>query len=334
MTTLYSHALVGGTFDRLHTGHRQLLTTAFTRAEHVTIGLSTKELYRHKLFAQHIQSYEIRKKTLSAFLADHQWIKRSRIVPLSDIYGTSLTDSTLKAIIVSEETKNNALTINSKRKGKGMSPLEIISIPLVTGNDALPISSERIRKGEIDAEGVSYLKTVTQHDVYELPHELRTHLQQPIGKVLTDQNLRDLKDTHPFITAVGDITTLTLFQEGLPPAIAVIDGRTQRHSLSQDSLTDFFPLPLPVLINEAGTITSQAATVYQNAVSTYLSEKTTQLIMVQGEEDLLALPAMLLAPLYSLVLYGQQGIGIITTEITPEKKTYARNLLAQFRFRK
>lgn len=333
MATTYTHALVGGTFDHFHRGHQRLLETAFAHASSVTIGLSTKELYQHKLLANTIQSYPQRKQTLTEYLTQQQWLSRSTIIPLSTIYGTSLDDPTIDAIIVSEETKPNALQINQKRKEKGMNPLKIISIPLVRDNDALPISSERIRKGEIDRQGNSYLSSFTHH-LYELPSELRAQLQQPFGNVLTQKDLVELKEAQSFITSVGDITTLSLLAAGIKPAIAIIDGKTKRHSLEADMFKNFFPHPTPPLTNEAGTITSEAATVFHTAVSTFLSEKTTQLIKVEGEEDLLALPAILLSPLQSLVLYGQQDIGIIAVAITPEQKASAAKLLHQFHFRK
>jgi len=41
---------------------------------------------------------------------------------------------------------------------------------------------------------------------------------------------------------------------------------------------------------------------------------------VTGEEDLLALPAIVLAPLGSVVLYGQYDKGVVINEVTEELK--------------
>jgi len=61
-----------------------------------------------------------------------------------------------------------------------------------------------------------------------------------------------------------------------------------------------------------------------------ISHSTPQIILVDGEEDLLALPTMLLAPLDTYVVYGQYNLGMVVVRITEEIKSLARNLLTQF----
>ena len=39
---------LGGSFDHLHDGHRFLLETATKLANHMTIGLTTDEMIKHK----------------------------------------------------------------------------------------------------------------------------------------------------------------------------------------------------------------------------------------------------------------------------------------------
>ena len=50
-------------------------------------------------------------------------------------------------------------------------------------------------------------------------------------------------------------------------------------------------------------------------------------IIVTGEEDLLALMAVLYAPENALVVYGQPYSGIVVVKVTPEKKAKAENFL-------
>jgi pantetheine-phosphate adenylyltransferase len=47
----------------------------------------------------------------------------------------------------------NCVKINSLRETKGMTPLEIILVPLVEDIEGKVISSTRIRDGEIDVNG-------------------------------------------------------------------------------------------------------------------------------------------------------------------------------------
>lgn len=76
-----------------------------------------------------------------------------KIIQLNDAFGTTTTDKTIEALVVSEETKKIALQINKKRIQLGFPPLEIIIVSMVPAENYKPISTTRIRDGEIDREG-------------------------------------------------------------------------------------------------------------------------------------------------------------------------------------
>ena len=63
----YKYAILGGTFDRFHRGHRQLIETACEQSEKVTIGLATEKLYQNKLLAEFIEEYSTRQEKLENF---------------------------------------------------------------------------------------------------------------------------------------------------------------------------------------------------------------------------------------------------------------------------
>ncbi len=75
------------------------------------------------------------------------------IIPINDPFGNTTTNRSIKALVVSEETKNVALKINNKRLKSGLSPVEIIVVKMVPAENCKPISTTRIRDGEIDKEG-------------------------------------------------------------------------------------------------------------------------------------------------------------------------------------
>jgi hypothetical protein len=50
-------------------------------------------------------------------------------------------------------------------------------------------------------------------------------------------------------------------------------------------------------------------------------------VLVEGEEDLLALPLFAMAPDGSVVLYGQPLEGLVVVRITQAKKNQAKNLM-------
>ena len=144
---------VGGTFDELHKGHRVLLKKAFELGDFVLIGLCTDE-FAEKLRKNHeIASYEDRLNELKHFLESQGLLEKARIIPLSDAYGPTVTNSQIEALVVSEETEPVARIINAIRKENGLRPLEVFVIKMVPAENHTPISSTRIRHGEIDREG-------------------------------------------------------------------------------------------------------------------------------------------------------------------------------------
>ena len=144
---------VGGTFDELHKGHKTLLKKAFEIGERVAIGLCSDE-FASKLSKPHLTApYKERLKELEDFLCSLDVMERAEVIPLNDQFGTTLTDSSIEAIVVSEETRPTALKINEKRREARLPQLEIVTVNMVPAENCTPISTTRIRRGEMDREG-------------------------------------------------------------------------------------------------------------------------------------------------------------------------------------
>jgi uncharacterized protein (UPF0218 family) len=75
--------------------------------------------------------------------------------------------------------------------------------------------------------------------------------------------------------------------------------------------------------NPQGKITHEAITAIQNA----LEANTHTHILVDGEEDLLTLIAVLYAKENSLVIYGQPRKGIVVVKVTAAKRAEAKRIL-------
>ncbi|MFB6294775.1 MAG: pantetheine-phosphate adenylyltransferase, partial [Candidatus Nanohaloarchaea archaeon] len=144
----YNRVVVGGTWDRLHAGHRSLLLAAFERGGHVDIGV-TNETYLGD--EDDIQPYTERCDQLETMLEQYGLRGRATITPIDDERGTATNRG--DAILVTEETVDGAHRINEDRTEMGKPPLDIITVPLVDAVDGDPISSSRIRNGEIDRDG-------------------------------------------------------------------------------------------------------------------------------------------------------------------------------------
>lgn len=144
----YNRVAVGGTFDKFHYGHRRLIDIAFEIGDFVVIGVTSNTFGGVK---GKIEPCHVRMSNLRGLLdRKHQ---NYHIQELNDPYGTTITDESIDAIVVSEETEPTAFKINEIRKEKGMELLDIVTIGMVLAEDGIPISSTRIRLGEIDKKG-------------------------------------------------------------------------------------------------------------------------------------------------------------------------------------
>ena len=159
MRRKFATVAVGGTFDEFHKGHRTLLIKAFQISEQVLVGLTSDD-FVEKLNKPHPTApYKERLEELKAFLREHDFLERTTIIPLDDVYGVTLSKGCVEALVVSRETEPTALKINEKRKTIGLPPLYIVVIDMVPSENHVSISTTRIRRGEIDREGVLLKKS-------------------------------------------------------------------------------------------------------------------------------------------------------------------------------
>ncbi len=331
MKYVYPHTILGGTFDHFHTGHEKFISAALASSARITVGLVKKPRIAEKEHPRSIESYVRRESDLNSFFKKNKVSSRVSIIPLSDIYGTSLTDQSVEAIYVTESTHANALRINGERTKLGLPKLAIQVVDYVKGDDGLIVSSSRIRAGLIDRQGHAYLNYVLQKPIYHLPENMRQKLQTPLGTTTT--NLDELASIFPpsaTIISVGDIVSIDLIKSGYHPVICIIDHRTRRRNLDPKGITKYFPQSHHTLSNPPGAINAKIGELLLAALSSFQENKVTQVIAVEGEEDLLALPALLLAPLDSYVVYGQYNVGMCLVKVTEEIKYLAKNLLTEF----
>jgi pantetheine-phosphate adenylyltransferase len=136
---MFGRAVVGGTFDGLHDGHKSVLKTCFENSESVVIGLTSDEFAR-RFRTREVKPYDERRRVLESFI--RQFNKPYDVVKIDDNYGIATIDPDIDCIVVSEETLLRAEEINTIRFKKRLPLLTIIVVPLVLGKDGKPLSSD------------------------------------------------------------------------------------------------------------------------------------------------------------------------------------------------
>jgi pantetheine-phosphate adenylyltransferase len=147
-------AVLGGTFDHLHAGHRALLSAAFRSADLVRIGLTTDRFARSeaKPYPGALEPFRTRALQLRRYLRRRFPHRKWTLVRLNDRWGGSVKPGA-DLLVLSEETRGAARSINAERRRRGLPPLRVYVQPLLRGDDGKVLASRRIRAGEIDAEG-------------------------------------------------------------------------------------------------------------------------------------------------------------------------------------
>ncbi|XP_013145344.1 PREDICTED: bifunctional coenzyme A synthase isoform X2 [Papilio polytes] len=127
----YEYVAVGGTFDRLHNGHKILLSQAALRAtRHVTVGVTDVNMIKSKVLWELIEPVEKRIKGVLDFLTDINPDLEYNVTPIQDLYGPTKSDPRYELIVTSEETKRGGVKINEKREEIGFRPLDTYVIGL------------------------------------------------------------------------------------------------------------------------------------------------------------------------------------------------------------
>ena len=166
------------------------------------------------------------------------------------------------------------------------------------------------------------------HIEYSVTPELRIALKQPLGTLIRGSFTETMRrfgeiasrERPSSIISVGDTVSRNLFKNHAPPNLSIIDNRCMRKS----TLPTLFPTEKTFHVkNPPGTITQEAIETVQEALRSSRHAK----IIVEGEEDLLTLIAIMQAPEDSYVLYGQPHEGIVIVKVTAQKKAEVSGIL-------
>jgi uncharacterized protein (UPF0218 family) len=153
-----------------------------------------------------------------------------------------------------------------------------------------------------------------------LTEKLRSSLKRPLGLLLAGggpevyRQLAEKIARHnpPRVILVGDAVSRSAISHNVRSDLMILDNREKRGAAK--------PVPFDVkrtflVRNEPGTISAEAWAGVDEAV-----ERGAAVMIVDGEEDLLALAAIAVAPLESIVAYGQPDEGLVVVQVDREMK--------------
>ncbi len=152
-------------------------------------------------------------------------------------------------------------------------------------------------------------------------------LKTPLGQLLpgtpteTIPKLKVLveKSKPSKVTTVGDVVSRETLAAGIQVSLRIVDQMTLRKRIN--------PIEIKAertyrVRNPAGVISREAWDTIKEAL-----KEREAVIFVDGEEDLLAIPAVLESPDNALVIYGQPSEGLVVITASPKTKIEVRKIM-------
>jgi len=198
-TATHEVVCLGGTFDHLHLGHKLLLTAGalLLRVPELgaadpcqfIIGVTGDEMLKNKKYAEYMQSWQDRARSVVDFVSSILELSRSgweerpapevsqdngdlvasfrngtitvRCVEFQDAYGPTITNEAITSLVVSGETRSGGIAVNERRAELGWHLLELFEVDVLeeeitdertkTEHSASKISSTAIRQQKAKA---------------------------------------------------------------------------------------------------------------------------------------------------------------------------------------
>ncbi len=159
-----------------------------------------------------------------------------------------------------------------------------------------------------------------------LPDSMREELRVPLGKLLDHMGfIEEVKGLNGLVT-VGDYCSLQAVRGSVRPKVAVVDFKVKRR---RDEGIRGSALYENAEILEAENPPAHITPAVWSALKKAFEEPGRFLIHVLGEEDLVALPAIALAPADFTIAYGLPSKGVVLVEPSEESKSRVEDILSR-----
>ncbi len=328
--------LVGGTFEFFHIGHKNLIDNCLKNCDILEIWVLSDKIAQGK--DPRISSWVDRCDLIKQNLSRNQK-NRVSFHELLDDFGIATSHEAASMIFCTKETLSTCQIINKKRIEVGLIPLSITTIPHVLSIDGKIISSSRIRDGEIDRDGKVWLRDTDIGSSLRLTKTVESMLKDPFGRLFPGPEndhsiaiknvLNSLEDFHSPIIGVGDVTVRALQNVNSQASIGVIDQKTKRKKW--EGYKEIHQSEYDNIIrckNPPGLLTESLFKSCKDAINNWNQKNETTLIIVDGEEDLAPLFLHIVAPVKSVILYGQPNEGVVLRITGLDSKKRCQKILS------
>jgi GTP-dependent dephospho-CoA kinase len=166
---------------------------------------------------------------------------------------------------------------------------------------------------------------------FTFTEELRNAVKSPLGKLLKDSEItKEMLNEYfllPNLTVcVGDRTTEKINDLGFSPNLEIVDKLERRYSRPPPRSTSPDQYVLNAS-NKQGTISIDALQKLSVCLDSIVRNRQKKVrLVIDGEEDLLALPVIAFFPEDTVVFYGQPGEGLVI--VNSDSNQNARRILA------
>ena len=158
-----------------------------------------------------------------------------------------------------------------------------------------------------------------------LPENLRESLKKPMGFLIPDsdtskENILKFIPKGTFLITVGDATTEKMIKFGLDPSLQIVDSLEKRKKRE-------LPLGNTKTVLRCSNPPAEITPESIESIKKAFGGESPVRILVDGEEDLLVLPAVLHAPKNSIVMYGQPNEGLVIVVVDSEAREQAQKIM-------
>ena len=160
---------------------------------------------------------------------------------------------------------------------------------------------------------------------FRISAELRKRLARPIGNLITTEQVEkgaftDSVRKASLVITVGDRVTETAAEAGRVPDVQIVDGLEKRKKRDPPDVPSVVQIKVR---NPPGSISMEAVEGVKRA---FAGAKPAR-VLVDGEEDLLAIPAVTFAPVGATIFYGQPNEGVVVVKVDASAKARNRALM-------